>query len=589
MPTYTLRQSQGDSFLEHLLHSRGIKTDKEKQAFLSPSYDTHTHNPYLLKDMQKTVDRIIKAVEAGEKIGIYSDFDADGIPGAVVLHDFFKKIAYENTLHYIPHRHREGFGVHVAAIEEMVKAGATLIITIDCGIADIVTAKRAKELGVDLIITDHHTAGDVVPDAYAIVNPKQADCLYPEKMLCGSGVIFKVVQALCRAKKASGDTSVTDTQVSVFGIKEGWEKWLLDMVGLATLSDMVPLLGENRVFAHFGIMVLRKTPRVGLVKLFQALKMNPAHLTEEDIAFMVTPRINAASRMADPKDAFILLSTTDEKVADEMVEHLNNINNDRKVQVAHLVKDIKKRIDERGLAEKAVIVLGSPDWKPPVLGLVATNIVRDYGRSVFLWGRSDEGVIKGSCRSSEGVDVVKIMRAVPAEVFLNLGGHVASGGFSISDNHIHTIEEQLIGAYESTHGTVGGDTAEGTDGSGNLPPLLEVTIDKVLDPREVGRLLWCDIEKVSPFGQANPKPLFILKSVVIDSVRSFGKKKEHIEVVLKNNDTGATVKAIKFFAADDTALMAKLGTGSSADVVAHMEKSMFKNYPEYRLRIVDVL
>ncbi len=574
MPKYILKEQQGDSFLEHLLHSRGIIDPLDKEAFLSPNYDAGTHDPYLLKDMEKTVERINRAVSKDEKIFIYSDFDADGIPGAVVMHDFFKKIGYQNTEHYIPHRHKEGFGVHIAAMEDMALRGAKLVISIDCGIADVETAKKAKELGIDFIITDHHTAGEVLPDAYAIVNPKQKDCVYPEKMLCGSGVIYKVVQALCASTKKDEQGN----QVQIYNIKPGWEKWLLDMVGLATLSDMVPLLGENRIFAYFGLTVLRKTPRVGLVKLFHALKMNQQYLTEEDIAFMVTPRINAASRMADPMDAFKLLSTTSEQEAIEMVNHLNSINDERKVQVAHLVKEMKKKIEERDLAYKNVIVLGSPDWKPPVLGLVATNIVRDYGKSVFLWGRSDEGVIKGSCRASEGIDVVKIMRAVPQDVFLNLGGHVASGGYSVSEEHIHKFEEYLLKAYEETHTSGNGEKSE-----------IEVVIDKVLDPKEVGRVLWSDLEKMSPFGEANIKPLFILKSVILDEIKLFGKKKEHLEVVLKSLTNGSKTKAIKFFAVDDKIFMEKIQIGTTVDAVAHMEKSMFKSYPEYRLRIVDII
>ena len=316
---------------------------------------------------------------------------------------------------------------------------------------------------------------------------------------------------------------------------------------------------------------------MGLVTLFKALKMNQQHLTEEDIAFMVTPRINAASRMADPIDAFKLLSTTSEVEALEMVNHLNGVNDDRKVQVAHLVKEMKKKIEERGLADKNIIVIGSPDWKPPVLGLVATNIVRDYGKSAFLWGRSDEGVIKGSCRSAEGVDIVKIMKSVPAEVFINFGGHAASGGYAVSDDHIHAFEEHLLKAYDITHVSNEGAST------------VEVLLDKVLDPKEVGRQLWSDIEKMSPFGEANPKPLFILKASLLQDIKLFGKKKEHIEIVLQNPQTGSSTKAIKFFAGDDKVFMEKAVAGNIKDVVAHMEKSMFKNYPEYRLRIVDII
>ncbi len=558
MATYKLKETEGETLGDRLLYNRGIKDSSERQVFLNPQYTTGTHDPYLLKDMSKVVERIKKAVSENERVCIYSDFDADGIPGAVVLHDFFKKIQFTNFENYIPHRHREGFGIHIAALDEIALGGATLVISIDCGIADIESAKRAKQLGIDLIITDHHTPGDTLPDAFAIINPKQPECQYPEKMLCGAGVIYKVVQAL----------------VKEFNLKEGTEKWWLDMVGIATLSDMVPLLGENRIFAHFGLVVLRKTKRVGLQKLFKALKINPMHLAEEDITFMVTPRINAASRMADPKDAFVLLSTESEVVADEMVKHLNAVNDDRKVQVALLVKQIHKQIEERKLYEKEIIVLGNPDWKPPVLGLVATNIVRDYGKPVFLWGRGEEDVIKGSCRGPEGCDVVAIMRSVPnpEKLFINMGGHSASGGFSLIKDGVHTFEEKLLSAFKKEKDT---------------PEDWVVYIDSYLEPKEVTASTWNHMVRLAPFGEANQKPLFLLPKVSVAAVKFFGKNKEHVEISVSSG--GSVAKAIKFFAAEDKRLISQLEVGAVIHVVAHMEKSMFKNYPEYRIRIVDVL
>lgn len=606
MPTYKLRPLQGDSLLDHLLHSRGITDPTEKTAFLSPNYDLGTHDPFLLKDMQKVVERILRAVAHGEKICIYSDFDADGIPGAVVLHDFFKKISYTNTFHYIPDRHIEGFGIHRAALEQIIAQGATLIISIDCGIAEVENSAWVKSQNIDLIITDHHSPGAALPDAYAIINPKQSDCQYPEKMLCGSGVIYKVVQALCQTiregqseRQKSGDEKFANLPE----IKEGWEKWLLDMVGLATLSDMVPLRGENRIFAYFGLTVLRKTPRLGLIKLFKSLKMNPAHMTEEDIAFMITPRINAASRMASPMDAFHLLSTDDDAEATRLVEHLNNLNTERKTRVAHLVKAIKKSIEERGLQDKDIIVVGNPDWQPPVLGLVATNIVRDYGKPVFLWGRGEDSVIKGSCRAPDGFDVVKIMRAVPETdgLFLNLGGHVAAGGYAVDAEKIHLFEEKILEAHKlmgeraaeaakALENTDANDISLGGSIDGTSPQILgEILVDKILSPSEVGRTIWSVIEKVGPYGESNPKPLFMMQGVMVLDIKFFGKTKEHVELRLQDALTGEETKAIKFFAKEDASIVGKLKVGELADIVVHMEKSMFKNFPEYRLRIVDVV
>lgn len=625
MPTYSLRTSEGDTFLDQLLHSRGIITPEDKQAFLSPSYDRGVHDPYLLKDMQKVVDRIVLAVKNNEKICIYSDFDADGIPGGVIFHDFFKKILYSNFINYIPHRHREGFGVHIAALEEIAKQGASLVITIDCGITDVAAAKRAKELGFDLIITDHHSPAEVLPDAYAIINPKQPGCEYPEKMLCGAGVIFKVVQALCLAKERVAGEDSTAKEKLIFDISTGWEKWLLDMVGLATLSDMVPLLGENRIFAYYGLMVLRKTKRPGLLKLFKSLKMNQLHLTEEDVAFMITPRINAASRMADPRDAFVLLSTTSETEAEEMTKHLNTVNDSRKTQVAHLVKQIKKTIEERGLQEKALIALGNPDWKPPVLGLAATHIVKEYGKPVFLWGRADDeekkeileesaivasteivsvssvpGIVKGSCRGPEGFNVVQILRGAPADYFLNMGGHSASGGFAVSEEKIHSFEQTLLDSYTNLFQPADAsvEAVDSITGISVSPEKSETTIyvDKMMHTREVSRMLWSQVEKASPYGEAHPKPLFMLKSVTVVDFRIFGKTKEHVEIsITHDSDDFAVgfeirpVKAIQFFAASDKKLLEKAKVGQQVDLIAHLEKSMFRGFPEYRLRIVDIL
>jgi single-stranded-DNA-specific exonuclease len=607
MPSYKLREQVGETFLDQLLYSRGIVNESEKIAFLSPDYDLHTHDPFMLKDMQKVVDRIVEAVENKEKILIYSDFDADGIPGGVVFHDFFKKISYENFENFIPDRHIDGFGVHAHLLkkkyDESVANGSPikLVVTIDCGITDVAAGVCAKELGFDLVITDHHTPADVLPDVFAIINPKQPGCEYPEKMLCGAGVIFKVVQALCTVEK--------------FAITKGWEKWLLDIVGLATLSDMVPLLGENRVFAYFGMTVMRKTKRLGLIRLFKTLRMDMQYLSEEDITFMVTPRINAASRMADPMDAFILLSTTDEAQADEVVKHLNTVNDNRKVIVAHLVKSIKKEIEKRALQDKPIIVLGNPDWKHPLLGLAATHVVREYGKPTYLWGRVEEEgstVIKGSCRAPDGMDAVSIMRAVPEGYFMNVGGHAAAGGFSISEKDIHRFEEVLIKADEYLKAVVKSASQANSNGVDSDETGAQVggelMVDKVLNTNEVGSRLWNQIEKVAPYGEANQKPLFMLKSVTVLDVKLFGKTKEHLEITIvnKSENIKATrenrdpidafsfqsdkpVKAIQFFSAGNEELMAKIKQGEELSLVAHMEKSMFKRYPEYRLRIVDIL
>jgi single-stranded-DNA-specific exonuclease len=311
-----------------LLASRGISAEG-KEAFLNPSYK-ELHDPLLLPGMAKARDRVIDAMRKGERIAVFADYDADGIPGAAMMADFFARAKFANFECYIPHRHDEGFGLNLDAIRELAARGATLLITLDCGTVDLEEAKLARELGLDVIITDHHEPKAELPEAYAIVNPKLPGSAYPFAGLCGTAVAFKLVQAILAKER--------------FGIAEGQEKWLLDLVGIATLSDMVPLVGENRILARFGLEVLRKTRRPGLLALYGLLRLDPHYLMEDDITFSITPRINAASRMGEPEDAFKLLSTTSERDAMVLANHLEKINKERKGLAGSLVKAAKHEL-----------------------------------------------------------------------------------------------------------------------------------------------------------------------------------------------------------------------------------------------------
>ncbi|MBX4198182.1 single-stranded-DNA-specific exonuclease RecJ [Candidatus Parcubacteria bacterium] len=543
-----------------LLYYRDIDTPEKAHEFLNPNFETGIHDPYLLKDMGKAVERILKAIEKNEKILVYSDYDADGIPGAVVMHDFFKLIGYSNFDIYIPHRHNEGFGLHLEAIELFKEQDVKLIITLDCGITDVEEVARANKLGMDVIITDHHEPGTKIPAAYAIVNPKQTGCNYPFDMLCGSGVAFKLVQGILSKKR--------------FDVKEGGEKWLLDMVGLATLSDMVPLRGENRVLAYYGLKVLRKSRRPGLQKLVALLKMNQQHLTEDDVGFMITPRINAASRMGIPSDAFKMLSEQDEGKADVLARYLNDINQERKGLVAALTREIKKTLEERRdhYQSQHIIVLGNPAWRPALLGLAANTIAEEYSKPVFLWGREDGKYIKGSCRSDGIQDLVKIMEGA-REAFLEFGGHKMSGGFSVEHDKIHSLEEALI---KSRNGL----TIEGG-------PIVEHDyIDAKINLEDVNWTIQKHLDQLAPFGIGNPKPLFLLENVTPLVVKQFGKGQEHLEMAFTNGTR--QIKAIGFFMKpDDFAVVPE--ASKPHNLVATIEKSMFRNYPELRLRIVDII
>lgn len=543
--------------LQSLLSVRNIQKKDEADLFLNPDYDRQINDPYLLKDMDRAVDRVLRAIKNKEKILIYSDYDADGIPGAVTLSDFFKKIKYENFEVYIPHRHDEGYGLHLEAVESFKDKNFKLIITIDCGIADSEEVQKAQDLGMDVIITDHHEPKNELPKAFAVLNPKRVDCSYPDKMLCGSGVIFKLIQGILSKDR--------------FGLKEGMEKWFLDMVGLATLSDMVPLIGENRVFAHYGLKVLRKSPRPGLQKLLRILKINQQYLTEDDVGFMITPRINAASRMGHPRDAFNFLSEDDDVRAIASAEHLNHINDERKGVVASIVREIKKRLDIIGDSLKPVLVMGSLDWRPSLLGLAANSLADDLRRPVFLWGRDGGEEIKGSCRSDGSTNLVALMERAK-HAFLEFGGHKLAGGFAVAHDKVPFLEEELVKAHES------GVQDDSSD---------EILIDQVLDLHDVNYQNWNDIEKLAPFGIGNPKPLFLFEKVKPAKVSSFGKQKNHLDIVFER-EMDKPVRAIGFFQTPDS-FSSKPEAGKSCNLVATMEKSFFMNRPELRLRVVDII
>ncbi len=549
-----------------LLAHRNVDTPEKIEEFLNPQYETGLHDPFLIKDMDKAVERILQAIEKQEKILIYSDYDADGIPAAVIMHDFFTAIGYKNFEIYIPHRHNEGFGLHVEAVDKFQESGVKLLVTLDCGITDVKEVERANEYDIDVIITDHHMplqkdSHDILPPALAVLDSKRADCGYPYDMLCGSGVAFKLVQALLQKNR--------------FGVKEGAEKWFLDMAGLATLSDMVPLTGENRVLAHYGLKVLRKSRRPGLVKLLALMKTKQAHITEDDIGFMISPRINAASRMGVPLDAFYMLSSQDVSVAEGYAEHLNKINDERKVLVAVLVKEIKKILIERAdhFKDKKVIVLGNPNWRPALLGLVANSIVEEYNKPVFLWGREDGLYIKGSCRSDGVANLVQIMEGARS-AFVDFGGHKMSGGFSVDHQKIHELENALVQAAEMC---MNKDQAE-----------KEVEqIDAKLSLDDVTWQMYGSIEKLAPFGVGNPKALFLFEKIPVINVKQFGKRQEHLELSFQNSN-GKIIKAIAFFTLPEN-FSHPVEQGKTINLVATLEKSVFGYQPELRLRIVDIL
>ncbi|HEX8591496.1 MAG TPA: single-stranded-DNA-specific exonuclease RecJ [Candidatus Paceibacterota bacterium] len=556
-----------DDLTAALLARRGIKTPEEAEAFLSPSYDEHIGDPLQILNMPKAAERISRALADNERIAVWSDYDCDGIPGGALLHDFFKK-AKANFTNYIPHRHLEGFGLNTSGLDSLKEDGVSLVITVDCGIADVAEVAYANELGMDVIITDHHLPGDVLPPAYAIVDPKQDGETYLFRDFCGGGLAWKLACAVLAVGFPGREE-----------IPLGWEKWLLDMAALSTIADMVPLLGENRVIAKYGLFVMRKSPRLGLQRLCRVARVNQRKITEDDVGFMIAPRVNAASRMGDPRDAFELFTTTDESRADELAKKLEQVNRSRRAQGAAVTRAVHERLT--ALKEKGeippVIVMGDPNWRPGLLGLVANSVAEEYQRPVFLWGREGGTTLKGSCRAGgKGVSLVALMQ-LAGDVFAESGGHAASGGFTVRDEGIFELEARLCAALAA------------------LPPVADadsiVYADAELLAAEAPLTHLGRVERLAPFGMGNPKPSYVVRDANLQKVSWFGKGEEHLRLTLTRTDgfETATMEAISFYAKRGLGERCmELTAGSTITLLGTLERDQFSRGQPARLRILAV-
>ncbi|MDO8593750.1 MAG: single-stranded-DNA-specific exonuclease RecJ [bacterium] len=565
--------AEHDDLTAALLARRGILTKEQAARFLNPSYDLHLHDPFLMTDMQKASRRFADAIISGERIAVWSDYDCDGIPGAVIMHDFLKKVS-ANFENYIPHRHDEGYGMNVAGIESLAKGGVKLVVTVDSGITDVEPVARANELGMQVIVTDHHLPAEKLPDAFAILNPNARENeTYPFRGLCGSGVAWKLVCATINLMRESSPTSPRLRRATE-PLRLGWEKWLLDMVGLATIADMVPLVDENRVLATYGLLVMRKSPRIGLQKLCRGMRVDQRAITEDDVGFMIAPRVNAASRMGDARDAFKLFTTTDEDEADTLAKKLEKANRSRKAEAGAITRAVHTRIKERGDI-RSIIALGDPEWRPALLGLVAGNIADEFERPVFLWGREGNMSLKGSFRSGGSTQIMELLRTTE-NMFAQFGGHAAAGGFTLIDTEVFFLEDRLNEAHEKLV-------------SGKVEDDLSQHADAVLIPEEINKSYLTRVEKLAPFGIANPKPVFLLRNVSLREISRFGKGEEHLKIKIDVNGGNESIDAVTFFVKGPTARTASsLSRGSLVNLLAHLERDTFSRSSPVRLRLLDI-
>lgn len=583
MKRWNLCESDEDaSVATQLLINRGITDLTEQESFLNPVYEESFHNPFLLKGMKESVERIKKALVNKERIAIYGDYDTDGIPGSTLLFDLFTQhfentaglparpkqkgeselqdsrshkvagqaeVGHENLTVYIPHRYEEGYGMNIPAVETLAQSGVKLIITVDSGITDVEPVVRANELGVDVIITDHHLPGAVLPEAYAIINPNQPGCTYPFPHLAGGGVAFKLAQALFQKK--------------VCKVSEDFMKRLLDLAAISTITDMVPLVGENRAIAHFGLMVLRRTKRVGLRHIIDTQKINSTHLSEEDVGFTIGPRLNAASRMDSPMKAFLLLATRDPVEATEIASFLEIKNQERKDVVSVIMSHALSLMS----LKDPVIVLGHSSWRPGVLGLAASRLAETYKKPVCLWGAAGSPNAKGSCRSYGGYNIREIMSALPKDTLIDYGGHKASGGFSADLSSVDLLPELFSDAMRGLKEQ--NETEE------------ELLIDGVLSCDDVSLETYKSLRSVGPYGVGHRRPIFLFERVKVERVFSFGKQKEHLRFSV--SDSTGSCDVISFFW---NGLRPRMG--ERVDLVATPELSFYGGRSVLRLKMVDL-
>jgi single-stranded-DNA-specific exonuclease len=474
--------------LANMLVQRGVKSFDEARSFFRPSLDD-LHDPYLMKDMDKAVDRILLALESGETILIYGDYDVDGTTSVALLYSFFRELCPERLHFYIPDRYAEGYGISFRGIDVAEELGCTLIIALDCGIRSVDKVDYASAKGIDFIICDHHLPGLEVPKASAVLDPKQSDCAYPYKELCGCGIGFKLIQALKKVLPHASDT----------------DHWL-DLVATAIAADIVPITGENRILAYFGMLQINTKPRPGIRMLLRSGKdganSNPTkEFSISDLVFTAAPRINAAGRIDHGKKAVELLITENESTAEEILSHINTQNVKRKDLDQLMTSEALAILDSNELyRDVKSTVLFKNDWHKGVVGIVASRVMEKYYRPTIILTESN-GKATGSARSVKGFDVHEAISAC-ADLLEQFGGHKYAAGM--------TLPLENVEAFRQRFEVIVAETIQ----EESLIP--EVDIDMELELSDITPKFYRIMKQFAPFGPGNMSPVFLTKHLQDD-------------------------------------------------------------------------
>ncbi len=543
-----------DPVLASLLVTRGVHTFEEARSFFRPSLSA-LHDPFLMKDMDLAVARLEKAVASQEKILVYGDYDVDGTTAVALVYSFIRRLT-SSVDFYIPDRYDEGYGVSKKGIDWASDNGFTLIITLDCGIKAIDKVKYAADKGIDLIICDHHLPEEEIPAAAAVLDPKREDCTYPFDDLSGCGVGFKLVQAYSQKNGLPFESLLP----------------LLDLLVVSIASDLVTVVGENRVLAHFGLKRLNEEPRIGLKAMINLANLEQGHVTIDDIVFKIGPRINAAGRMESGRLAVELLTAETEEAAVTIGSQINDNNNERKSIDREITKAALDMVQDGTCcsSENAVIVYG-PDWNKGVVGIVASRLVEAYYKPAFVLTKSN-GFVTGSARSVRGFDLYEAISSC-ADLLENYGGHIYAAGLTLREENLPEFVRR-IDKYVGEH--ISDEMAT---------PIVDV--DSEINFSQITPKFFRILKQFQPFGPGNSAPVFLTKNVYDDgNGRKVGPGGQHLKLeLIQESQPYHQISAIAFNMAS---LFEHIRNGNPIDICYSVVENYYRGNSTIQLRIKDM-
>ena len=543
-----------DKVLAELLVKRGVETFDQARAFFRPSLDD-LHDPFLMKSMHEAVERLHKAITGKENILVYGDYDVDGTTAVALVYSFIQRFT-KNVGFYIPDRYDEGYGVSYKGIDHAAEGGYSLIITLDCGIKAIEKVEYAREKGIDVIICDHHLPEDTLPAAVAVLDPKREDCSYPFDDLSGCGVGFKLVQGYAQQYGIPFETLVP----------------LLDLLVVSIASDLVTMVGENRVLAHYGLKVLNEHPCEGLLAMINLSNLEPGHITIDDIVFKIGPRINAAGRMESGRLAVELLKATDTRSAMQIGEKINDNNNERKNIDREITLEAIEMVQEGNcLTSRNATIVYNPKWNKGVVGIVASRLVEAFYKPTVVLTKSN-GFVTGSARSVAGFDLYEAIESC-ADLLENFGGHVYAAGLTLKEENLTEFARRMD---EFVSGKVTSDM---------LIPIVDV--DARLDFAQITPKFFRILKQFQPFGPGNSNPLFITENVYdAGSGRKVGAGGVHMKLdLIQESQPYHQIAAIAFNMAESYDYIRE---GNPFDVCYAIVENYYRGSSTLQLRVRDI-